>query len=364
MPETEVPLQLEIVCVGDIMIHEPQIASQYDAATGVYDYNNNFQYIKKYIEAADVALGNFEGTFGGTPYRGYPAFSSPDELADALKNNGFDVIITANNHMVDRGGDGVIRTLEVLRGAGLATSGSRLHTEEPSYTLHEVKGIQIGVVSYTYETTGTGPDVSINGNYISSETAALINSFSYGKLEEGLEKMKNGVEQSRTAGADIVVLYLHWGEEYQRTPNQWQRDIVKAAVEDMNVDMVFASHPHVLQEMTMEASSTTGKTVPVFYSMGNIISNQREETLQNRFTEQGMIARVKLEYMMSTGEILNVSMDAVPTWVDRYKRNGKTVYEIIPLDSEMNQNPALQESGHLNRAAQALEDINGILQIN
>jgi len=360
----EKPINLEIVCVGDIMVHEPQLTSQYDAETGIYDYNNNFKYVKKYIDKADLAICNFEGTFGGRPYSGYPAFSTPDELAAALKNTGFDVVVTANNHMADTGKPGVIRTLEVLRAAGLTTSGSRIDPSEPRYSISKVNGVNVGIVSYTYESAGSGADVAINGDYISDETAQLINSFSYNRLNVDLEKIKTVIDEAKKEGADIIVLYLHWGEEYQQVPNKWQEQIVKSAVEEMNVDLIFASHTHVIQKMEMVRSEKTGKKVPVFYSMGNFISNQREETVQNRYTEQGMIARVELEYMAGTGDMLSVKMSYTPTWVDKYKRAGKTVYEVIPLDEEMETNPVLIESGHLSKAIQALEDINGILKIN
>ena len=362
-PEPELPVSLEILCVGDIMVHEPQIPSQYDNATGTYDYTNNFQYVKPYIEKADLALGNFEGTFGGAPYKGYPAFSAPDELATALKGAGFDVIITANNHMTDRGHDGVLRTLDVLEGKGLVTAGSRRDPAGPRYALTTVEGITVGVVAYTYETSGSGPEVSINGSFIPERTAALLNSFSYNRLEGDMAKIGQTMTEAREAGAELVILYLHWGEEYQRAPNQWQRQIAEKAAAELGADIIFASHPHVLQEMSLIPGKKQGQQVPVFYSMGNFISNQRQETLQNRFTEQGMIARVNLEFMKSTGTITSIGIDATPTWVDRYKRNGKTVYEIIPLDDQLENNPALMESGHLERARQAREEIHGLLGI-
>jgi poly-gamma-glutamate synthesis protein (capsule biosynthesis protein) len=362
-PEPELPVSLEIVCVGDIMVHEPQIPSQFDSATGTYDYTNNFQYIKPYIEKADLALGNFEGTFGGAPYKGYPAFSAPDGLASALKGAGFDVIVTANNHMTDRGHEGVLRTLDVLEEQKLVIAGSRRDPADPRYALTTVEGITIGVVAYTYETSGSGPEVFINGSFIPERTAALLNSFSYNRLDGDMSKIGEIMTAARDAGAELVILYLHWGEEYQQTPNQWQRTIAEKAAAELGADIIFASHPHVLQEMTLIPGKNPEQMVPVFYSMGNFISNQRQETLQNRFTEQGMIARVNLEFMKSTGTITSLGIEATPTWVDRYKRNGKTVYEIIPLDDQMETNPALMESGHLERARQAREDIHGLLGI-
>ncbi len=345
------------------MVHEPQIASQLDSSTGTYDYTNNFQYVKPYLERADLALGNFEGTFGGTPYRGYPAFSAPDELAKALKESGFDVIITANNHMVDRGHSGVLRTLDILEEQGLITAGSRREPTGPRYALTTVKGVRIGVVAYTYETSGAGPEVTINGSAVPQRTAELINSFSYYKLEEDLGEIGEAMAAARRAGAELVILYLHWGEEYQRTPNQWQLDIAERTAA-VGADIIFASHPHVLQRMEMIPGRSEGQQVPVFYSMGNFISNQRQETLDipnPRYTEQGMIARVQLTYAKNTGDIFSLEMSATPTWVDRYKQNGRTVYEIVPLDENMETNPALLASGHLQRARQAREDIDGLL---
>jgi poly-gamma-glutamate synthesis protein (capsule biosynthesis protein) len=126
-------------------------------------------------------------------------------------------------------------------------------------------------------------------------------------------------------------------------------------------DVIFASHPHVLQGMEMLTDDETGRQVPVFYSMGNFISNQRTETLDNRYTEQGIIAQVHIGYMRSKKQVVSVSMDVVPVWVDKYKKAGKDVYTVIPLDESLTENPSLSESGHLERAQQALEDIRELL---
>ncbi len=357
--ETEQPVSLLFSAVGDVMVHKPQIPAQYDEATGTYNFDNNFEYVKKYIQQADLALCNLETTFAGEPYTGYPVFNAPESLAGALKKAGFDVALTANNHIMDKGLSGMKRTLEITRRAGLVTAGTRLNGEK-DYALLDVKDVKIGIVAYLYETPRIRDSATINGNEISAEAWELLNTFNYNTLDEDMVKVKQSIDNARADGAEIVICYFHWGEEYQRSPNEYQQYIAMEAAK-YGADMIFASHPHVLQGIEMLTPEGTDRKVPVFYSMGNFISNQRTETLDNRYTEQSMIAEVRMEYMKSSGQILSVEMSAVPLWVEKYKKNGKDVYTIIPLDNTMQENPSLAESGHLPRAQQALEDISGIL---
>lgn len=352
-------IELSILCVGDIMSHMPQTNAQYDSSTDSYDYSENFEYVKHYIEDADLALCNVETTFAGKPYSGFPAFSSPDALATDLAEAGFDVGITANNHMADRGYDGVIRTQEVLQQAGLATVGSVPETEEPRYILQAVKGIKIGIVAYTYETGSGSGTVSLNGSNISDETASVINSFNFNTLDEDCTKMQEDIDAAKAAGAEIIVAYYHWGEEYQNEANKWQKELAQKAA-DMGADIIFASHPHVVQEAEFIMTTDSQKRVPVFYSMGNFISNQRTELMGNRRTEQGLIAQVNLTYRQGEG-ITSLDMECIPTWVDKYTSGGSVEYRIIPLDETMEENESLKESGHMSNAKQALEDLNEIL---
>ncbi|MDD3168504.1 MAG: CapA family protein, partial [Eubacteriales bacterium] len=342
-----------------VMVHKPQIPAQYDSETETYNFDNNFEYVKKYLERADLALCNLETTFAGGNYTGYPVFNAPESLADALKKAGVDVALTANNHIMDMGLSGMKRTLEIARGAGLETAGTRLENEE-EYNILEVKNVRIGIVAYLYETPKIDTSPTINGNEVSTEAWSLLNTFNYNTLDEDLLKIRQSIQNARADGAEIVVCYFHWGEEYQRSPNEYQQYMAREAAA-YGADVIFASHPHVIQGMEMLTNETTGRTVPVFYSMGNFISNQRTETLDNRYTEQGIIAQVELEYMKSTGEMLSVAMNVVPVWVDKYKKGGKDIYTIVPLDDTLPQNPSIIESGHLSRAEQALTDIRDLL---
>lgn len=353
--KVEEPVDLSILCVGDVMAHSTNIKAALNAAGGSgYDFTGDYEYVKPYISQADLALCNVETTFsGGTP-SGYPLFCAPDELAYALMDAGFDVGITSNNHMMDTGFDGMQRTLEVLRNQGLATVGSRYDGEE-SWTMVEKEGVNIGIVAYTYETTGAGADsVSINGNYVSKEAEELINSFNYNELDQDIERIASDMEAAEEAGADLIICYMHWGNEYQREPDDNQAYMAQALA-DRGADIIFASHPHVLQRVDL-LESADERTVPVFYSMGNFISNQRYETLnQNRYTEQGMMAQVEVSIFPSTGEIVSQKVTVIPTWVDRYGSPQR--YAIVPLDGNLASNPALGASGHLDRAQQALADV-------
>ena len=357
--EPEKAVSLKISAVGDVMVHKPQIPAQYDSTTGNYNFDNNFEYVKKYIEKADLALCNLETTFAGGKYTGYPVFNAPESLATALKKAGFDVALTANNHMMDMGLSGMKRTLEISRQEGLETAGTHLEGEN-DYTILDVKNVKIGIVAYLYETPSVDSVPTINGNRISEEAWPFLNTFNYNTLDEDLLKVKKSIQDARAAGADIIISYFHWGEEYQRSPNEYQQYIAKEAA-SYGADIIFASHPHVLQGMEMITDPESGRKTPVFYSMGNFISNQRMETLDNRYTEQGMIAEVDLEYMKSTKQIQSIQMKAIPTWVDKYKKSGKDVYTIIPLDNAFSDNPSLAESGHFSRAKQAFADITELL---
>ncbi len=357
--KSEEPVSLSILCVGDIMAHSANIQAALNAGGGsTYDFTDNYEYVKPYIENADLALCNVETTFsGGTP-SGYPLFCAPDELAYAMMDAGFDIGITSNNHMMDTGFDGMQRTLEILRNQGMTTAGSR-YDGENRWIVVEKNGLKIGIIAYTYETTGiNAQSVSINGNYVSKEAAELINSFNYNEIDEDLGKIEEDIKAAKEEGADLIVCYMHWGNEYQREPDQHQTFMAQELA-DRGADIIFASHPHVLQKVDV-LGSADHRNVSVFYSMGNFISNQRYETLnQNRYTEQGMLAQVDLQIMKSTGQVVAETVRVIPTWVDRYGSPLK--YSIIPLDENLSSNPVLTTSGHLDRAQQALSDVTELI---
>jgi poly-gamma-glutamate synthesis protein (capsule biosynthesis protein) len=341
---------IEILCAGDVMYHSAQLAAASNG-DGTYSFDETFKYIKPYVQEADLAICNLETTFSQTPYSGYPSFSTPDNLGETLKGVGFQVASTANNHVNDRGIFGIDRTLNVLHGQKLLTTGSRQNANQQRWATKLVKGVWMGTLAYTYQTPSFPGRVSINGSFVSDETALRLNTFGYEELEKEIVKINEQVALMKQAGIDIVVLSLHWGEEYQLSANVWQRSMQESLTKNQDIDVIFGSHPHTLQELEM-----ADNRVPVFFSLGNFVSNQRAETLNNRYTETGAMAKVTLIYDRGREEITQVRAEAIPTWVEKYSRNGKDNYFIIPLDQNLANNPDLLNSGHLSRAQAAQVD--------
>ncbi|MBK5240895.1 CapA family protein [Clostridium sp.] len=325
-------IEVSIVAVGDVIVHDEQLKAQYDKSIGKYSFYNNFKYVKSHIESADIALANLETTLAGEEkkYTGYPLFNSPSSLVDAMKDCGFDILSTANNHTIDRGSEGVFSTLAEIQKRNLKAVGTRENLSEKPYIIQDVKGIKIGVISYSYETPRNGNDKTLNAIKIPSKVTNLINTFSYEYIEEDLNKIKVQIDEMKGQGAEAIIFVIHWGNEYERKPNVHQISIANKLC-DFGVDVILGSHPHVIQPIEFITSEKTGKRSLVVYSMGNFISNQRYEYTDNRYTEDGIIVNIDIEKSVSSNEIIISAVSYIPTWVNKYSDNSKLVFEILPL---------------------------------
>lgn len=325
-------MEIQISGVGDIMVHSPQLTAQRNPKTNTYDFHNNFKYVAPYLQRADLMLGNLETTFRGdeVEYSGYPMFNTPDTLADALKKAGFDGLATANNHAFDTGVKGVVRTIEVLKDRDLAFFGTRSNEEEEGFSIIDVKGIKVGLTAYTYETPMIGGKRAINGIILTPQGEGLIDTFSYERLQEDLFEVKGRIDTLKERGAEVIVTYIHWGHEYHHKPSSYQREIAQELV-NYGVHIIFGSHPHVIQPIDIIKSDIEDHEAVVVYSMGNFLSNQRLETLSNSRTEDGVIVNVTISKDLLTNEISISRLTYTPTWVHRYYRKGRPVYEILPL---------------------------------
>ena len=308
-----------LMFTGDIMGHDGQIASAYDDSTATYSYDSVFRYVSPLISAADLAIGNLEVTLGGPPYKGYPAFSSPDELAVACRNAGFDILTTSNNHSADRGPKGIARTIRVLDSLNIKHTGTWISNEARdslSPLMINENGIRLALVSYTYGTNGiVVPPPSV---------VSYIDTIRIG----------DDIRASVKKGAELVIVSIHWGTEYDTIPSQEQKQTA-AAIFRSGADIIIGSHPHVIQPMIASADST-GLQEPVVWSMGNFVSNQRQ-----RRRDGG--AMVSLELTKRGDKVFITEAGYILTWVYRPTENGKSKFYVLPC-SEYDDNPAFFQS--------------------
>jgi poly-gamma-glutamate synthesis protein (capsule biosynthesis protein) len=293
------------------MQHDSQIKAAYnDKATALtYDYSPCFQFIKPYTESVDLAIGNLELTLAGPPFKGYPQFSAPDELALTLKDIGMDVLVTANNHCVDRGKNGVDRTIEMLDSLKILHTGTFRDTVDRmnDYPLiFEKNGFRIALLNYTFSTNGlpvTKPNV--------------VNMLDTVLIRKDLVKAKE-------SKPDIVIVFTHWGIEYQSQPSALQKAVAEFCMKK-GVNLVIGSHPHVLQPMEWRKENNQVIT----YSLGNFVSGQRD-----RYKNGGAMLEVNFTKIVK---------DSLPTttigsagyileWVYRTEDDDKDYY-ILPVPS-------------------------------
>lgn len=344
LPTEEAPQLVStatVLSTGDILMHGKVINSG-KQDDGSYNFDSIFQYVKSYAQAADFSVANLEttlcGTDNGYAYAGNPKFNCPDAIVDSLKGAGFDMLLTANNHADDTSLVGYKRTLNVVREKGLDTLGTYLSADEQKWTIEEVNGIKIGMVCYTYS-----DGFSQNGypllNYNEVGENGILNYFTYDKLSEFYTQLQGYLDEMKAAGAEATVVYLHWGEEYKwktgEGPNANQTAMAQKLC-DMGVDVIVGGHPHVVQPVDLLTSGTDAehKTI-VLYSMGNAVSNQRKEEMQQSeptgHTEDGVLFCITFA-KYSDGSVCVDSAELIPTWVNMHANSGATEYNILPLE--------------------------------
>ena len=338
---TGVVAQATIAVTGDILMHLP-VTNTGLRSDGTYNFDSIFQYLKPYSSAADYAVANLETTLAGSDmgykYSGHPAFNTPDAIVDALKDAGFDMLLTANNHCYDTSEYGFLRTIQTVKSKGLTPLGTRENVTDPAYSVQDIDGIKVGMVCYSYEGQPENPTpgvVYMNMNALSANCSSLINAFVPTNLEPFYQEVRQLLNQMKQDGAEATVMFIHWGDEYQTSPNAVQQEIAQQLC-DMGFDVIVGGHPHVIQPVQLLSSRTepAHKTVCV-YSTGNAVSNQRiaEMNLKTGHTEDGMLFSFTFsKYADGTVELEDASI--LPCWVDMRMKYGKQ-YVIIPLDAAL-----------------------------
>ncbi len=299
--------------VGDIMCH----STQYNYAwvqNDSFDFKPVFRYIKDYLKEKDILIGNLETVLAGKTkkYSGYPFFNSPNQLAEALKYVGFDFLITANNHANDQGFDGVARTLKELKKINIVGLGTKDITDSTkNYDLFVRKGLRFGVLAYTYGT---------NYNELATSPKEYINYIDTVKIKHDIKNLRN-------KNADIVIIYFHFGKQYQKQITKYQRKIVRSTI-NSGADIILASHPHIIQQFErFETKGARLDTGFVTYSLGNFVSNQRW-----RYSDGGLIFNFNVTKNIFTDSIYISDISYLPIWV--FKGNTENGREYLILPSE------------------------------
>ncbi|MGT2910230.1 CapA family protein [Streptococcus cameli] len=308
-----------IMAHGDLLYHDAlYISAQQE--DGTYDFHENFTYVKPWIEQADLAIADFEGTISPDfPLAGYPLFNAPPSVVEAIKDAGYDLVDLAHNHILDSNLPGLISTSKAFTTAGIATVGVYPEGNRSTAPLQirEVNGIKVAILAYAYGFNGMEGILSQEeyDNYLS---------------DLNLEKMQAEIERAEQE-ADITIVMPQMGVEYQLEPTQEQVTLYHQMVE-WGADLVFGGHPHVAQPT--ETIEKDGQKKLIVYSMGNFISNQRMETMEGvnnyQWTERGVLMDVTIE---KTGDTTTIQMaQAHPTWVSRVP-NGRYAADGGPLYS-------------------------------
>ena len=326
--------EIEIVAVGDVLLHMPVIEGVKRVVDGETEYNFDpvFKYVKNIIDSADYSILNFEGTLGGEPYSGYPMFSAPDDIVPSLIRTGFDLASTVNNHSIDRGLAGLIRTAEVFRENGLPNIGTKANSSDKSYRVENVNGITIGFSSFSFETIGTETNRALNGITMPVEAEDLIDSFNPYRaelFEADVQNILDRVELMREEGAEFICLIMHWGDEYAIHSNPYQQFMAQTFA-DAEVDLIIGHHPHVVQEVDFVKSSKSDHEMLVYYSLGNFISNQYFDTGNASGRGQdGLMARVIIN--KSGNEIKITRAEYIPIHVVRVQEEGIPSHRVVAV---------------------------------
>lgn len=346
---------ITLLFAGDLMQHESQIqAARTDE--GTYDYDGCFRYIKPQIEAADVAIANLEVTLAGAPYSGYPRFCAPDDYLHAIKDAGFDILLTANNHSCDTGKKGIERTIRMLDSLGIPHLGTYLNSQQRAENypfILERKGFRIALLNYTYGTNG-----------IPVPAPNIVN------LIDTVQILKD-ILMTQQQNPDAIIACMHWGTEYVLQPDANQRKMARWLFQK-GVTHIIGNHPHVVEPIEVIKDSLGFRHVLV-WSTGNFISGMKAPN-----TDGGLIVRLTLEkqpqaavaYLgqskaQSATTLKNADYSLV--WVSRPAIGNRKEYRLYPANISkdlLNENERTKMNAFLSAARNLLSQYNKDIKEN
>lgn len=309
---------INMAFTGDIMCHNTIYKDAFDSSNNSYDFSYIFDDVKYNIQTADIAVGNLETTFAGSSkgYSSYPTFNTPENLAYTLKKIGFDVLSTANNHCYDSGYSGIESTINYLDDADISHTGTYKSKEEQNQILiKNVKGIKIAFLSFTYGTNGikVPNDKSYSVNLIDKNL--ILNQLSLAKDQD----------------PDMICVSIHWGIEYQTSPNSEQKDLADFLFKN-GADLIIGNHPHVLQSMEkrdIALDDGSHKDGFVVYSLGNFLADQNKN-----YTRDSAILNLNIT-KDSDDKIKINSATYTPTYIYKDTSKSSNKFKILNLKNSI-----------------------------
>ena len=308
-----------LATTGDIMCHNTNFQDAYNSSTKSYDFSYYFTDIKQYLQAADITIGNLETTLSGAKrgYSGYPTFNTPEILAKNLKDAGFNVVTTANNHCMDKGYSGIESTIDFLDKADLAHTGTfKSKKDQETILLKNVKGVNIAFLSFTYGT---------NGIAIPKDKSYAVN-----LIDKDL--IKSQIELAKKQNPDLICVSMHWGIEYQTKANKEQQNLADFLFNN-DVDVILGNHSHVPQQMekrTIKLDDGTTKDGFVIYSLGNFMANQNKQ-----YTNDSAILKLQITKHKGDGKITIDKATYTPTYMFKNTSKSTKKFKILDINSEI-----------------------------
>jgi len=294
---------------GDLLMHSPLLARALANGGGEsYDFAPFFEAIEPYVRGVDLAVCHLETPLGPGPPATYPVFNTPIGLAASIERSGWDACSTASNHSLDQGIEGIRDTVRALDDQGLEHSGSFATARaERRPTILRVDGVKLGYLSYTDATNGfIAPSAWALDEYAAADPAA------------GARAIIEDARRAQRAGADAVIVNIHWGDEYSSEPNSSQRVVAKRLTASPLIAAVVGQHPHVVQAIERINDKF------VVFSEGNLVSNQGTASGLPVRTQDGLVALLDFRARRGAVEVRRVRY--VPVWV----RPGD--YAVLPAD--------------------------------
>ena len=319
--EIQAETEINLIMVGDILLHTP-IENYSVQSDGTYDYSAIFKYQTDDISSADLSLVNQEVIIGGEDLgiSGYPTFNCSYNLATNLVNAGFNVILHATNHAMDKGKQGILNCLNNWKTnyPDIAVLGiNESKEQQDTIYVYEQDGVKIAILNYTYGT---------NGISLPSDMPYAVNLLDEDKVVSDIARAKEL--------ADFVIVCPHWGTEYLLDTDSSQKKWTQIFLEN-GVDLVIGTHPHVIEPIEMLTDDTTGHQMLVYYSLGNFVNwtSSSGTGIANRMV--GGMAKVTLG-LDDNGKVVikKYGIKALVSHVTS-QTNGITVYSLSDYTDEL-----------------------------